>query len=71
MSEDYKEWNIADKALEAIEKIVALEDPDEKNPILMKIYMLAHCANKHHSCFYVHDDWRKGVDETLKQLQDI
>ena len=46
----------------------------EKEKIMAKklgeIYKIAHSANKNHSCYAVHDNWRQQTKE-LSKLKDI
>ena len=37
--------------------------------VLGKIYRLTHSAVKSHSCYRVHEDWRKEFLETEKQMK--
>ena len=31
--------------------------------IIDSIYRFAHCVQKSHSCYHVHDDWRKELKQ--------
>lgn len=59
------------RALDTIESIIRLKDPDEKNKTLRLIYRIAHSANDNHSCYDVHQDWRKEAAIVFDQLKDV
>ena len=59
------------KALETIEKIISLADPDEKDKTLRMIYRIAHSANKAHSCWRAHENWRQEEKILREQLKEI
>lgn len=67
--------NLKDKALEYIGKLcLVYENSDKKDlknvqKIMDNIYQYAHCVLEKHSCYAVHEDWRKELkDQRLEYL---
>lgn len=57
------------EALRTIERICALTDPDEKNPAISDIYMIAHSHIG--DCGNPHNDWKEEADKLAEDLKDI
>ena len=61
--------NLKDKALEYIEKLTLVYENSPKDNIenvdriMCDIYKFAHCVRKSHSCYHVHKEWRKYLEE--------
>ena len=55
------------KAMRTIEKIVVINNEDEKNPVLNDIYRIAHSYIG--DCDNPHLDWRLFADEMEKELE--
>jgi len=60
---------LKDKALEYIEKMCLVYENSDKSDrdivdhIIATIYKYAHCVAESHSCYHVHDNWRKNLEE--------
>jgi len=39
------------------------KDLDNTQKIIDQIYRFAHCVNEKNSCYHVHDNWRKELNE--------
>ena len=51
-----------------IEKIACMNNEDERNPVLLDIYRIAHTFSGH--CDNHHEDWRQFADEMEIKLKD-
>lgn len=56
------------EVLETIEKIVSINNADEKNPVLNDIYMITHSFVGR--CNNSHEDWRLFHDKMSEKLKD-
>lgn len=60
---------LKDKALEYIEKLCLVYENSNKKDleniekIMGLIYRHVHCVRKSHSCYDVHQDWRKELED--------
>ena len=60
---------LKDKALEYIEKLCFVyensnkKDLENVQKIMDNIYRFAHCCLESHSCYDVHEDWRKELEK--------
>ena len=59
--------NRVKRALETIEKIVTINNGDEKNPLLSEIYIIVHPFVG--NCDNPHWDWREKQEKLLKNLE--
>jgi len=57
------------QALKYIEQLCLVYENGNKKDlanaqkIIDSIYRFAHCVQKSHSCYHVHDDWRKELKQ--------
>ena len=54
--------------LETIEKIVSINNEDEKNPVLNDIYRISHAFTGR--CKNLHTDWREFQEKMAEKLKD-
>jgi len=56
------------RALETIDLIAMVNNPDENNKVLNDIYKIAHAFSGR--CKNYHQDWRDFADEMYEKLKD-
>lgn len=77
MSKDTKLIETEDqRALKVIEALTMVYEntkmtKEDGAKVIGDIFTVCHGVGKHHSCYDVHDDWRKNTEKLYKEFKEI